>query len=69
MGYDGFHPKVHLELTKETSGEIVEFLEVEQRGKWPQEALHDDVHLDSEDTLVGSYDGTRSGEMAAEVSC
>ena len=30
---DGFHPKVPLDLTKETRGEIVEFPEkVEQRG-------------------------------------
>ena len=35
-GCDGFHP---LDLTKETRGEIVDFLEkVEQSGKWPQQA-------------------------------
>ena len=34
-----FYPKVPLDLTKETKGEIVEFLEkVEHRGKWPQQA-------------------------------
>ena len=39
VGCDGFHPKVLLDLTKETTGEIVEFLEnVEQSGKWPQQA-------------------------------
>ena len=39
VGCDGFHPKVHLDLTKETRGEIVEFLEkVEQKRKWPQQA-------------------------------
>ena len=39
VGCDGFHPKVPLDLTKETRGEIVEFLEkVEQSGKWPQQA-------------------------------
>ena len=39
VGCDGFHPKVPLELTKATSGEIVEILEkVEQSGKWPQQA-------------------------------
>ena len=39
MGCDGFHPKVPLDLTKETRGEIVEFLEeVEQSGTWPQQA-------------------------------
>ena len=33
------HPKVPLDLTKETRGDIVEFLEkVEQSGKWPQQA-------------------------------
>ena len=38
-GCDGFHPKVPLDFTKETRGEIVEFLEkVEQSGKWPQQA-------------------------------
>ena len=36
---DGFHPKVPLDLTKETRGKVVEFLEkVEQSGKWPQQA-------------------------------
>ena len=36
---DGFHPKVLLDLTKETRGEMFEFLEkVEQSGKWPQQA-------------------------------
>ena len=36
---DGFHPKVPLNVRKETRGEIVEFLvEVEQSGKWPQHA-------------------------------
>ena len=39
VGCDGLHPKVPLDLTKETGGEIVEFLEkVEQSGKWPQQA-------------------------------
>ena len=39
MGCDGFHPTVLLDLTEETRGEIVEFLEkVEQSGKWPQQA-------------------------------
>ena len=39
VGCDGFHPKVLLDLTKETTGEIVEFLEnVEQSDKWPQQA-------------------------------
>ena len=39
VGCDGFHPKVPLALTRETIGEIVEFLEqVDQSGKWPQQA-------------------------------
>ena len=39
VGCDGFYPKVPLDLTKETRGEIVEFLEkVEQSGKWSQQA-------------------------------
>ena len=39
VGCDGFHPKVPLDLTKETRGEIVKFPEkVEQSGKWPQQA-------------------------------
>ena len=39
VGCGGFHPKVPLDLTKGTRGEIVEFLEkVEQSGKWPQQA-------------------------------
>ena len=33
------HPKVLLDVTKETRGEAVEFLDkVEQSGKWPQQA-------------------------------
>ena len=39
VGCDGFHPKVPLDLTKETRGKVVEFLEkVEQSGRWPQQA-------------------------------
>ena len=39
VGCDGFHPKVPLDFTKETRGEIVEDLEkVEQSGKWLQQA-------------------------------
>ena len=38
VGCDGFHPKVPLDSTKETRGEIVEFLDkAEQSGKWPQQ--------------------------------
>ena len=61
--------------------EIVEKLE--QSGIWPQQACTtmfllipknvtseeaDCANVDV-DTLVGSSEGTRSGEMAAEVSC
>ena len=38
VGCDGCHPKVPLDLTKETRGETVEFLEKEQSGKWPKQA-------------------------------
>ena len=39
VGCDGFHPKVPLDLTRETRKEIVELREkVEQSGKWPQQA-------------------------------
>ena len=39
VGFDGFHPKVPLDVTEGTSGEIVELLKkVEQSGKWPQKA-------------------------------
>ena len=38
VGCDGFDPKVPLNLTKETRGEIVEFpAKVEQSGKWRQQ--------------------------------
>ena len=36
---DGFHPKVPLDLTKGTRGEVVDFLDkVGQCGRWPQQA-------------------------------
>ena len=39
VGCDGFHPKVLLDLTKETRGKVAEFLEkVEQSGNGPQQA-------------------------------
>ena len=47
-GCDGFHPKVLLDLTNETIGDIVELLEtVEHSGKVAATSLHDDVLLDS----------------------
>ena len=64
VGQDGFHPKVLLDLTKETRGEIVEFLEkVEQSGKWPQQTCTTMFFLMPQ----GSLESARSGEVAAEV--
>ena len=37
VGCDGFHPKVLLDMTKETRGEIEKLME-EQSGQWPQQA-------------------------------
>ena len=56
VGCDGFHPKVSLDLTKETGGQVVEFLEkVEQSGKWPQQACTTMFHLIPKNvTLMGS---------------
>ena len=49
VGCDGIHPKVPMDLTKETRGEIVEFLEkVEQSGKMAATSLHDDVLMEME---------------------
>ena len=31
VGCDGFHPRVPLDLTKETRGEVVEFLKKEEQ--------------------------------------
>ena len=39
VGCDGFSPKVPLDLSKETRGEVVEFFEkVELCGRWQQQA-------------------------------
>ena len=39
VGCDGFPPKILLDSTNETRGEVVELLKkVEQSGKWPQQA-------------------------------
>ena len=47
---DGFHPKVPLDLTKETRGKVLEFLEkVEQSGRWPQQACPTIFLLDSQE--------------------
>ena len=45
VGCDGFHPKVPLDLTKDTRGNIVEFFEWEVAAT----SMHDDVLLDSEE--------------------
>ena len=65
-------PKIPLNLTKETRGEVVELWEkMEQSGKWPQQActpmfflipkkcykLEADCADADVDTLVGSYEG------------
>ena len=50
VGCEGFHSKVPLDLTQETRGGIVEFLE-ESGAEWPvaTTSLHNDVLLDSEE--------------------
>ena len=80
---DGFHPKVPLDLTRETRGESVEFLEkVEQSGKWPQQACTTMFFLIPENvtgewpialmpTLIRWWEALRAPEVtkvAAEVS-
>ena len=76
VGCDRFHPKVPLDLTKETRGKIVEFLEkVEQSGKWPQQACTTMLFLIPEDvtsespialmpTLIRWWDALRALEVA-----
>ena len=76
MGCDGFHPKVPLHLTKETRGEIVEFLEkVEESGKWPQQACTTMFFLFLENvtserpialvpTLIRWWEASRAPEVA-----
>ena len=54
MGCDDFHPKVPLDLTKETRGEIVEFPEkVEQSGQWPPQVCSTMFFLIPEDVTSG----------------
>ena len=48
-GSDGFHPMVHLDLTKETRGEVVHFLEKVEPWKMAATSLHNDVLRDSEE--------------------
>ena len=76
MGCDGFHPKVHLDLTKETRGKVLEFLEkVEQSGRWPQQACTTVFFLIPENvtserpiallpTLTRWWEALRAPEMA-----
>ena len=75
-------PKSPPNFTKETRGEIVEFLEkAKQSGKLAATSMHYDFLLDSEechewetdcahanvDSLVGCLEGSGGGEVAAEV--
>ena len=62
VGCDGFHPQILLDVTRETRGEIVEFLEkVEQ--STTMFFLTANV-----DSLVRSPESARGCEMGAEVS-
>ena len=64
VGFDGFHPKVPLNLTKETRGKVVEFLEkVEQSGKWPQQACTTMFFLILESRSFASSGTPPTGEM------
>ena len=74
---DGFHPKVPLDLTKETR-EVVEFLEkVEQCGRWPQQAyttmfflVPKNVTSERLITLLPSMlRSARGHEKATKISC
>ena len=49
VGCGGFHPKVPLDLTKETRGETVEFLEKVERSGMAAASMHDDVLVDCEE--------------------
>ena len=49
VGCDGFHPKVPLDLTKETRGEIVEFPEGGAEWQMAATSLYDHVFLDTEE--------------------
>ena len=76
VGCDGFHPKVPLDLTQETRGEIVEFLEkVEQSGKLPQQTCTTMFFLTPKNitservialmpTLIRLWEALRSPEVA-----
>ena len=50
VGCDGFHPKVLLDLSTETRGDVVELLEkMELIGKWPQQACTTMLFFDTEE--------------------
>ena len=80
VGCDGFHPKVLLDLTRETTREIIDFQEkVEQSGKWPQQACTTMVFLIPKNVtserpialmpmLIRWWEAFRAPEVAAEVS-
>ena len=77
---DDFHPKVPLDLEKETRGEVVQVLEkVEQCGRWPQQACTTLFFLipkmsrasnctcAHDDSLVGSLASAGGCEMAIQM--
>ena len=76
VGCDGFHPKVPLDLTRETRGEVEEFLEkVEQCGKRPQQVCTTMFFLISKNatrerpiapmsTMIRRWDALRAPEVA-----
>ena len=80
VGCDGLKPKVLLDLTNETRGAVVEFLEiVEQNGKWPQQACTMMFFLIPKNVtserpialmpmLIRLWEASRAPEVAAEVS-
>ena len=76
VGCGGFHPNITLDLTKETGGIVVEFLDkVEQSGTWPQQACTAIFFLIPKNVasvrpiaLVGSRESAGSGNMAIQVA-
>ena len=73
VGCDGFHQKIPLDLTKETRGKVVELIEkVEQRMFFliPKNVTSEIpfcAHANA-DSLVGSLESARSGQVTADVS-
>ena len=65
VGCDGFHPKVPLDVTKETTGKVVDVVG-EGGAEWKMAAtsMHDDVLLDSEECHEClDEDGSRSSDL------